>query len=501
MKKISASHLILILILTPCFLRAQKPSLAVGSQFPDAVTASVYEITSILNLPADKQWALARHFQLEDSMVAAAARFGATQSEISNIRLKMHHAFQSLLTPEQLKYYYTKKLGDNAKRIAWLMADQAKRRYDCDSTTTRSLYNAYFSRQINIDRVLQQYEGDPDLTEQLNGIIEQYDSITDKYLYKASSTHFLQEQVSLLNRIKPLSEKDQSALRNSFLNLCYKRNDKSFLDNYYQVFKSLIYDTVYYAGLFSQEIEQEASINERKEAQKILQKGKLSKEEVDMVLRVLYQKHRALAVYNQAMPIFNSQKDTMLSRATVYYDSIIAYILEKYDPALPPSQFSDALKYSRQLTLSQNQVESLQSNAIRAKQLAKISEKDGAETKFNLPVFESEQIPLILTDAQYTQLLTLENSGKALEWAKGDWAEMKQRGITEGYDSVVVVNQIFNYDLSRLIAKSRFQNDRVRLNEITQELKTNTPEPLRKLIAARNGSPIGNTSIQGKLSW
>ena len=96
---------------------------------------------------------------------------------------------------------------------------------------------------------------------------------------------------------------------------------------------------------------------------------------------------------------------------------------------------------------------------------------------------ERENLQQILNEKQFDIFLNFKNAWTACKEARGAWNELKERGLTEGYDSVRVVREIADYRLERLKLYDRYAySDRQRYNELAAELYRNfCPNALRKL--------------------
>ncbi|WP_168199446.1 hypothetical protein [Pedobacter aquae] len=84
-----------------------------------------------------------------------------------------------------------------------------------------------------------------------------------------------------------------------------------------------------------------------------------------------------------------------------------------------------------------------------------------------------------MKDEQYTSLLIELNRATALGWAQDSWQSIKKRGLDGGLDSVVVIRQMFNYNLGKLVKKDRFGKDLPTTSPSLSRFDSAKPEALR----------------------
>ena len=160
------------------------------------------------------------------------------------------------------------------------------------------------------------------------------------------------------------------------------------------------------------------------------------------------------------------------------------------------SKFASAVRIREKLNLNDSQIENLinQANLMAEMKI----ENSGLDLK----AYERKILPNILTDEQYTSLLIYLNSKKASAWAKETWKELKDRGIDEGLDETQVYNQVFNYNLGKLVYFERFANDEATSSASINQLRTEKPEALQRLEfdKARNAKEKSKTT-KAKFAW
>jgi len=143
------------------------------------------------------------------------------------------------------------------------------------------------------------------------------------------------------------------------------------------------------------------------------------------------------------------------------------------------SKFAAAVRMKNELSLTQNQIDSLKYHANRLKELKLVN------SDFYPKDYEREVLPKILKDAQYTTLLVSLNKATALKNAKSDWKELKQRALLPGADSSKVVSDITTYNIYRSAIKDRYNGITTQLSESMKTLVTPEPQATTLLNRAR----------------
>lgn len=481
--------------------KAQLVSPDVATHFSPGVVARVYEVSSKISLSASKQLAVAKQFKYEDSLLADMIVKGEAPSDIIKSKRNMQTAFQQILTTKENNDYYTQKLNDEAKKEGQLMGMLVQRKYNCDNVLQDILADLYYQRKLNVDKAFYLPFADSSLLDnRLIAVIVKYDSLIAKYIKPAEGTDYINNKIALLDSIKALTQQQKNDLKKNFLSLCYKR-DKSYADNFNDAMHQVIPDTLYYAEIYRDEIGRVAASNYSMAITTLVSKNKSTKDGMHFLEPIVLEKEKKLATINYAYPYFSKSKESMIQSTTRYYDSLIGIALMQDGSVQDGSKFSLAVKNRQKLGLNQTQVDTMLAKVILLVQLKSDYAAKNPDQKFNVKVYECEQLPNILTAEQYNELLVINNRDKALKWAKGDWAELQKRQLTEGLDSAKTVHQIYSYDLNRLIINERYENDKAQLTTALQSLATTQPGALRKLKAAQKNSSVANDTAKGNLQW
>lgn len=244
---------------------------------------------------------------------------------------------------------------------------------------------------------------------------------------------------------------------------------------------------------YLQQAEKNADAEAKAQMVLITRKYKLDSETYKTLYQTYY--NRRIELEKAMMSTEKSKKSqNNLTHVISKYDSISNHYVQALknknligDKILRPddnSKFASAVRNREKLKLDKTQIDSL----IYQSKL--MTEKKAENESLDLKSYERKILPTILTDEQYTQLLIDLNKKTANAWAKGSWQKMKERGIDQGLDSTKVHNELFNYNLAKLVKKERFGKDVPKTSESMRKMNTTLPESLRRLQSdeARNTS-------------
>lgn len=160
------------------------------------------------------------------------------------------------------------------------------------------------------------------------------------------------------------------------------------------------------------------------------------------------------------------------------------------------SKFAHAIKNSNQLQLNKKQIDDL------FFQTGLMSDKKVANPDLNLKEYERSQLPAILTDKQYIELLVILNKTKALNWAKKSWEEMKSREINQSLDSTKVIAENYNYNLYKLVSRDRYGDHTVEASENLQKMINDMPDSALQLASDKARNPIKKEeTLKTNFSW
>jgi|GEM_PF-1156167 len=166
------------------------------------------------------------------------------------------------------------------------------------------------------------------------------------------------------------------------------------------------------------------------------------------------------------------------------------------------SKFFTAYKYSKDLNLTQSQIDSILANGRQfEKEMANHKNKDG-NSPFNAQGYENIVLPKILSEAQFNFLFAIKFKELSTATAIEDWKEAQKRGLTTNLDSQLVVPEMIKYTMERRAISDRYKKDAVKRNVLLQNIDQSTPELIEKLkYARRYGNPLDEKGNLSKDSY
>ena len=492
--------LLLLAVMFNVTVKAQTLSRQVLSNYPASVSARVYDLVTKVPLTDDKQLQLAVLYQHEDSAVATALARNAAPSEVVGLRGQTNNAFQTLLTPTELDLFYTGNARQQAYQLAKAAAAADRAKLNGDSTMEKRVFNYYFNKYLDLNKIQQQYQYQADLNARLQRATARHDSICNQALSLYWWGAYFDNHIARLDSIKPLAKADKDKMRKAFSTLCQKPGEQNFADNFIQAMHGFIKDTAYYSALYAKEIRYRASNNANRLATSYTWEYQVSKDCQMKLYHVLFEKEKRLATIDYAFPLIIPQKERLQMQTTAYFDSLVNQLLYRDGVNTPNSKFFAAIHNKQYLELSQTQVDTLVNKGFELQKMKEQSKKQN-NTAFDPKKFETDQLERILNEEQYNKFLVLTNRDNARKWAIKGWQEVKQYGIAQAADSTRIFKQIENYQLARCIAIDRYRDDKSRKYANLEAIDGSMPKALRDLRAAKRinkSAPADSTDTATK---
>lgn len=119
-------------------------------------------------------------------------------------------------------------------------------------------------------------------------------------------------------------------------------------------------------------------------------------------------------------------------------------------------QFGTALKLSDSLALSDSQIDSIiyYESILKTKTL--LSKSDPDSFYLDRQAFESKYLSFILTERQYRKVSNKRNEDQALNSARKDWAELRDRGLASNFDKIRTLKELKGYYLNKYYIYDRY---------------------------------------------
>ncbi|MDI3318226.1 hypothetical protein [Pinibacter soli] len=316
----------------------------------------------------------------------------------------------------------------------------------------------------------------------------------------SASGEYLKRRTKELQAIKPLDNIIKIKLEKAFQKELTNHKDDGWASNFNEAMRKTISDTLYFAQLYSNEIDQTATSNAKQYFYPLIKSKKITKAGRDALFPIVYEKKRQLAIVDKMYPLFTKEKDSLITAIENLYTSSIAVSQKRYGGSLSASQLTTLIKLRSVLNLSETQVDSIMVMAATI-QAAKdeLALKDPV-AKYDSKPYESTVLPSILTEEQYAKAMVLNNKSKAEQDAQRDWKELETAGLATNYDKEATIKQLTSYHIARACATYKYSYDREKQKANVRSIDDHMPAALKALKSARKYNNPSNTP-QGSFQW
>jgi hypothetical protein len=243
-----------------------------------------------------------------------------------------------------------------------------------------------------------------------------------------------------------------------------------------------------------------------KDWQSIKKRALVKQKDSSVVYNELYEYHlyknSALDVYSEK---YNEKEYNKLNRMIVLqkqpallirYNIVDDYLYDK-------NIFSEAIKYEKELKLSQIQMDSLVSN-YRTIEIRKFTDRDKnpfLKKSLDYYHFEHKTIVAILDPEQINQFLILKNKNNARQLAYENWDALEKNNMVKDVDKKTALQEIANYQLKFLVASDRLKMNKSAANTFyKRDVELKKPELLKQLDELKRIEETGKTT-KNALKW
>ena len=199
----------------------------------------------------------------------------------------------------------------------------------------------------------------------------------------------------------------------------------------------------------------------------------------DSAINIIKQKNyqqTLIEITYGANPLY---RDSLLKRTIKFHDSLIYGYLLRNGSLLPTNQFVIALKYKKILQIRPTLIDTLVFHAMYLQQQQDSLYAKDPFTKTDFKAYEATQLNELLTEDQYTKLLTLKNRSQARLDADDDWDDMEKWGLSKMMDKDSVKKILLDYYLLKWNAYYRMANNKLKQEANLKVLKDNQPKPFK----------------------
>ncbi len=454
--------------------------------YPESVVLKVFEVASKTTLTVSEQIALADLLTDEEQTLYDIVMNGGNANTIDSVKQNYKYRFNSLLTAAELDAYYTAKSLKNANRVAKLTAAMLQQKYNTDATLQQYFNNILLARETTINKILIQYADSAVLDTNIYRTVVAYDGLIDQYIKAAAGTSYLNTKLDFLDSAVGIDDDQRRALSKSFYNLCLNNTNGAFADVFNTAFNNVftdISDTLYYAVMYQSEILNNAQTFSQVELVSLMKKYNLSKQTMQILGNVIINRELRIAIINKLYPFYSFKKDSIISAIVNIDQTYIDSLIVMDGSLVNATQIDIAIKYATPLKLAGEQIDQLKSALMDLnKQKEKFKQSD-VVGEFDSKEYESKVLINILSEEQYTTVLTLKYQSVASSMALQDWNTIaKYDDLLNMYDIAETQTALSNFHLAYLIAYYRNAYDRELQYASCKRLNEIMPEALRILI-------------------
>ncbi len=218
----------------------------------------------------------------------------------------------------------------------------------------------------------------------------------------------------------------------------------------------------------------------------------------DSILTVIIKSSGSDEVLISATNELDSLFETMLTSKERYkYFTYRNYDKRSYPITM--SQFSKAVQYHDTLGLSEGVVNTLLEKIEVLRKMKDQFYKFNPGRTFDSRAFESQTMTELLSEDQYTMLLTIKNKRRSYNYALNDWKEMQARQINSSFNMQETLTKLAAYYLNRNNTYDRYMHDKIKQSEAVKIIYEGKPEELTALIKARQSAE--NDTIGQSYHW
>jgi len=392
---------------------------AIVEAYPAAVVAQVYEITSIISLPIERQQTLAQYFHEQDKKANLAKEKGAEPAIIAQFYTLKLENLQKILAPLEYSDYLL-SMGQKGTTIKVPVAMKLR-------TAVR------FRKELDLD------------TSQVNKLL-----LAGSELEKEAKNEIFNRdsaESSLLKRY--LSE---TQYRNYFVYASVAEAEKSTLDNLEFLRLSDLWDGGDSAALYHQLYTYESE-----------RSGGLA----------FFSAEHDHEGYDRFKSECDYKRPEILIRLDAYRNTYPwSWLLNvMYNGA--------ELKLSQQQ--KQDIIAAYQ--VVKKKEHEdKYQKKQKGDEKFDRWQAEKDHLRELLTEKQFNTYLAIRNRDKAKDRALKDWKELIEHQLVKAEDSSKVIDQLADYQLRLAVCNEWLGMEKSKKNEFAKrDVLDNKPELLKKL--------------------
>ena len=322
----------------------------------------------------------------------------------------------------------------------------------------------------------------------------------DKIYASAYSEVYINTYLDKIRAIKKIPEPALQRIKTQFFGKAEMDVYADWSTVLLEATQAVLTDTAVFSALYKHLIKKQSVTLSAAERINLISVHHISKDEFFPVVKLVESKCYQQVLMEYTYAGSPRKRDSMIIVTNNYHDSLITSALLKDGSLMNSSQFAMALKYKKKLGLRPSLTDTLLFHAMYiSKQKDAILKKDPF-AKTDTKAYEAQWMNQLLTEDQYTMLLSLKNTSQARIDAANDWADIETRGISIGMDKESTMKELYSYYMQKWNAYYRLANDEIKQESNLRILKDNAPKSLKMLLAAKKlPNPVNaNTNVNFK---
>lgn len=504
LKTFKMRRILFLLLAFNCFskLSAQIISNEILNKFSSATVAKLYEIAKSVKLTEGQQISLAEQFDSFDALLIRDLRAGKTPREIDSVQNAAQLKISMIVGPEMLNY--TAKKAEGFARLA--SSGEIKymqQAYMLDTGLASKMRTLQFNRYKKVYQTYMLYGSNEKIaTEKIADATKRFDSLAFASYPALHSGKYLDNYLAQVKRITPsipdsIVTKIKAIFFVSTVKNVYVDCGQTMLD----IMQHIYPDTAITAYFYRPVIERQAKFLSSAEKDYLINEVRISANAFDSVYGLVRRKNYQQALIEYTFGANSKFRDSVIKSSNKYFDSLITASLLRDGSLLATNQFTIALKYKKILELRPSLSDTLLWHAMYLDRRQDTAKAKNPFAKTDFKAYEAKWLNDLLTDEQYTKLLTLKNDATAQLDAEEDWEDMETWNIASEFEKEATIKELYKYYLAKWIAYYRLAHDKLKQEANQRMIKDLQPKALKMLSAAKKSPNPVNNNANLKLKW
>ena len=307
---------------------------------------------------------------------------------------------------------------------------------------------------------------------------------------------FLNSQFLILDQVQPLTQAEREQITDIFDAEYAISGFRDFAFN--MAMSQTLSNLDYYRNYYSDALEKRAWALYNDNL--TYHRQKIGESSLDLIKPLLMERSREFALCELRFFASPSERDAAKEQIRQKYRKEISDVYIKNESKGASYNLGLVLQNRERLKLSETQIDSI----VAAAQIIKKLSADSVITKKknNRWLYERQFIMKFLTEEQVSDFTVIRNSKNALSYAQKIWEEVKSLKLDYEYDSVKVVQKVFNYQVNKSKIKYIYHDNPKKMKEMEDFLYKNSyPAILKQLGVERRKQRIEEAEDKDKITF